>query len=1036
MMTTAGNEQLKSSVSALLHEYARYKREGRLADASEETVRGWLNQLLALFGWDVLDTSQVTQEKKLTKAEAANAGMIGSSATRPDYTFRANKQKITFLDAKSLDVRIENDAEAAYQVRAYGWSIGAPCAFVSNFEEFAILDCTITPAHGQRPDIGRIYIRMEQYADNIQTLVKCLSRPNVVAGSLFDVFGGGQSEERGITRISPDAKFASELSAFRLSLAQEILGQNRDQIAGNSELLGFLVQVVMNRIIFVRVCEARGIEPEGLLRDFQRAGFWGSFSTSCYGDFYNHYDGPLFGRIGQFANLTVRDTVFDRLLDLLYYPSPYRFDVLPIAMFGDIYEQFLAKKLAISGDDVIEQLKPEYIKTNGAITTPSFIVREVVDRTIPKEHVDRNGLKSLFATTVLDFACGSGAFLTTAFSHLESIALALFDQGAEPPVDGLFLRSAQGTSLTIAGKRRLLRSCIFGVDIDAEAVEVARMALSLLTVDALDFREDYHSLGVYGQRILSEVGANIRCGNTLVSSDIVDQYPQLIEDGDALRKVNPFDWEQSSGFPDVFEAKGGFDYVVSNPPYAEVKNYNVDMPYMFAYVKQNYGTARNGKVDLAVPFIERGVSLLNSEGRMGLVVQKRFFKTDYGQHVRAFLTARQLLSSIVDFQSTSIFKDRNTYIASVVLDKAGSSDVEYILRDEKGTDLVATLSDPEYAQRASSERVLYPAEAFGANPWVFGSAQLSALRSSLLSKYGDLSDAVKFRVGIQALWDTAYQIIVRRVEGNYLIGDTGLEQNVRLEANACRALFINQGFYPFRSDETKTFVLFPYDVSDGQVDEILFTEFESRYPAAGGYLARHKSTVTSNVQTHPGERWHLFTRVQNHGATFPKVLVPMTALDTFATVTLRSDLYCDNANMYFLELRNRQEEFLWAMAAIINSSLFSTLARDVANPQSGGYFKFNKQFLDPMPFPTDRFYGGDPAFISQLAEASRGVREVQDRYKNGTPTQRAAAAIQLQSLWNRLDECVVNLYELTLDDLQHIPKLGRNVSRISLLNTP
>ena len=141
------------------------------------------------------------------------------------------------------------------------------------------------------------------------------------------------------------------------------------------------------------------------------------------------------------------------------------------------------------------------------------------------------------------------------------------------------------------------------------------------------------------------------------------------------------------------------------------------------------------------------------------------------------------------------------------------------------------------------------------------------------------------------------------------------------------------------------------------------TDFTTLYPLAGAYLKRHKSQICENVETIPerdssydtNEYWHLFTRANNHGAVYQKLCVPMTAQYPQASVILDRNIYCDNANMFFVQLNNIDETHLYALAAIINSTIFNTFARSIANPQQGGYYKFNKQFLDPVPVPKREF---------------------------------------------------------------------------------
>lgn len=76
----------------------------------------------------------------------------------------------------------------------------------------------------------------------------------------------------------------------------------------------------------------------------------------------------------------------------------------------------------------------------------------------------------------------------------------------------------------------------------------------------------------------------------------------------------------------------------------------------------------------------------------------------------------------------------------------------------------------------------------------------------------------------------------------------------------------------------------------------------------------------------------------------------MTTQNPQAAVVMQEDAYCDNANMFFVQIPEVTDDKLYAMAAIINSTPFAYFAKSIANPQQGGFYKFNKQFLDPVPF--------------------------------------------------------------------------------------
>ena len=99
----------KEKLQQLIEKYQLFKQQGRLDLSSEETIRTWINELLAIFDWDVMDTSQILQEKVLSKEEKERLAEIGSTSTRPDYTFKRGKEKLTFLDAKGTYVNLETE---------------------------------------------------------------------------------------------------------------------------------------------------------------------------------------------------------------------------------------------------------------------------------------------------------------------------------------------------------------------------------------------------------------------------------------------------------------------------------------------------------------------------------------------------------------------------------------------------------------------------------------------------------------------------------------------------------------------------------------------------------------------------------------------------------------------------------------------------------------------------------------------------------------------------------------------------------------
>lgn len=1035
-MTSA---ERKRKLEELIAEYNQFKSEGKLDLTSEETIRTWLNAMLSIFDWDVRDTSQILQEKVLTDAEKDRLEEIDSLNTRPDYTLKVSKQKLTFLDAKDLKINLKTDTDAAFQIKSYGWSILAPCAFVSNFEQFAIYDCTYVPSKEQAASFGRTYLTIDEYIDKFEVLEDHLLKKNIYQGKLNEIYR--ETTVKGVEKKSPDFAFADLLSQFRLELAKDITENNNDLIGSNTELLSYIVQVIINRVIFIRVCEARKLEEDGLLLSFKKNGFWEQFKNSSYFDFYEHYDGPLFERIDSIHQLFISDTVFDLLLQHLYYPSPYRFDVIPTKLLSDIYEIFLSRKLKINDGNVEDELKSEYSKTKGAVSTPHYIVGEIIRRTLKKSDLENLTISELLDIKILDLACGSGAFAIEVYNYLEEILKNLIEKDPDEAFQKYIIQTDNESLLSVTGKKTILDNCIYGVDIDPEAVEVTKMALALKIVDNADYPQFSEAAGLFGNKILDGIGNNIRCGNTLVDSSILEQFPNLRRNEEELIKINIFDWYSDDGFTHILESKGGFDFIVGNPPYVEVKNYNEELPHMHRFIKQNYPASKNGKVDLAIPFIERGLSLLKDNGRLGFIIQKRFFKTDYGKRIREFISDNRLVSSIIDFQSNSIFKDRITYVAILTLDNSSTEDFYYQLFDESAERLPATLRESTIPEKDDTNYYKLPSASLSKAPWSFNDPNFTLIRTKLL-ELGTLGDAAKVRVGIQALWDKAYHIKPISIQNGILTGSSHLESSFQIELDACRPLICNEHFYSYRSDNADAYVIFPYDVEEGEVDKIPFTDFQERFPLAAAYLNRNKSTIQEAVETLPSkypdkyddDYWHLFTREQNHRATYPKILIPMTAMDTFATITSNDLIYCDNANVNFIELESKTESNLLFVSGIVNSTVFSVLARSIANPQSNGYYKFNKQFLEPIPFPVEAF-NNNQEIKTGIANLVQDIIRIQMNYRSSAPNQKRNLKNELIRLWGQLDEQVYNLYNLADEEKQIFRQKGRNINRIDFLNT-
>lgn len=1014
----------KASLARLIDRYKTFIARANRDEISEESIRTWLNELLQIFGWDVQNTNQVLQERVLQGAQRERLIEINSPHRRPDYTLKNGLNIKTFLDAKALNVDVFSSSETAYQIRSYGWSAQSPCAFVSNFEQFVIFDCRFAPSPDQDAHIGAIQLTIDQYLDEFDLLFDHLWKDYVWNNKLVEIYQLTAVE--GNNRL--DTRFMHVLSDFRIKLAQNLV-DNENSCITDDIALNYYVQVILDRIIFIRVCESKEIEELEKLRGFLNndTGFWNGFKESCYMEFYQHYDGAMFERDQHFQEIVLDNDIFSDFIEKLYYPHPYKFDVIPVKVIANIYEEFLGKHLLLDGQTVIEKTKPEYIKTNGAISTPEHIVDMVCKKAISLNNLST--VEDLLNIKILDPCCGSGVFLVACYELLAAKLQHLISQNADMAIRyrNYFALQDGAMFLTIEGKRAIITNCLHGVDSDEAALEVAKMALALKVIDVSN-TASLTIIGAFGDKILQDISCNIKLGNSLVDTDIVLS-------ADLALLMKPFDMK-TIGFPSVFNDKGGFDYVIGNPPYVETKHYKNALPEMHNYISEKY-SAFEGKADLAVIFIERGLSILNDTGKLGFIVQRRWFKTDYGRATRELIDSGKHLSKLIDFEATDIFYRRITYVSLLVLSKRPFEEFEYSYLTGDANRIQSLFENCDEQGNCESHMCRYiPNDGASNEVWAYESYDIISLKRKLCDRFGTLAEYNNLHVkdGIQALWKKVYHITDAQVSDGVVIGKNGFNETVLVEGQMVRAVVYNKMFYPFKEVEPDAFCIFPYTGTQND-ERVSMSIIQAIYPLLYQYLISQETRIKENVKYRiDDEYWHTFTREHNHSSYHVnKIIVPMTAKDTIATYVKDRGLFMDNANVWFITIDNSSDIIMKAVACIINSTIFSVLAKAGANPQSGGYFKFNRQFLDPVPFPSDNVIETNDQII-RLGKLHDEIIALQRQWVNCIPAQKEFLSDSLMGKWNELDYLCECLYELNRSECELINKFGRTVSRVDLLS--
>ena len=224
--------------------------------------REFIDPFFKALGWDIDNSADYAEAYKDVVHE--DAIQIGGSAKAPDYSFRVGGTRRFFVEAKKPSVNVKDDVPAAYQLRRYAWSAKLPLSILTDFAEFAVYDCRVRPEPSDTPAVTRImYLGFEDYLRKWDEIAAVFSKEAVLKGS-FDRYAADTKIKKGTVEV--DVAFLREIEDWRKSLAHNIMVRNK-ALALSQRDLNFAVQATIDRIVFLRICEDRGLEAYGELRN-------------------------------------------------------------------------------------------------------------------------------------------------------------------------------------------------------------------------------------------------------------------------------------------------------------------------------------------------------------------------------------------------------------------------------------------------------------------------------------------------------------------------------------------------------------------------------------------------------------------------------------------------------------------------------------------------------------------------------------------------------------------------------------------------
>ena len=690
-------EEARKEINKLVQTFKNNFNQYKLPTYKEAQVRKeFIDKFFTQLGWDVDNKEGNSEQYKDVVNE--DAIKIGGITKAPDYAFRIGGQRVFFVEAKKPSVNLKDNSESAYQLRRYAWNMGIPISILTDFEEFLIYDCRVKPHEKDNSNVARIMvINYQDYLENLDKIWDIFSKESVLKGS-FERYIKSNKGIKGTTEV--DNEFLKEIEKWRENLAKNIAIRNQNVTISE---LNYSIQKIIDRILFLIIAEYKNIEKYGKLGEIAKKDNIYKNLMPYFKDSDDKYNSGIFDfkKDALTPTLLVDDKILREIIENLYYPkSPYDFSVLPIEILGKVYERFLGKiiRLTASHQAKVEE-KPEVRKAGGVYYTPEFIVDYIVDNTIGKL-IKGKTPKQIESIKVLDSACGSGTFLVRAYTYILNYLLEYYRKNPTKYKKEIYQAREGVWFLTTEVRKNVLLNNIYGVDIDAQAVEVTKLSLLLKVLENETKESVNQQLKLFKERTLPNIDNNIRCGNSVVDSSYFKQQ-KLDESMEELSKINPFDWEKAFPFK--------FDVVIGNPPY--VKEYT-NREIFEAVRKTDMNKYYQGKMDFWYFFTCKALDLLKEGGLHSYIAQNNWITSAGASILRNKILSDSKIISFFDFNEFKVFKEASIQTMVFILEKEKTNraySVDYFkvfdkdISKEELTNYLITKKDGDKIQKSKAK---------------------------------------------------------------------------------------------------------------------------------------------------------------------------------------------------------------------------------------------------------------------------------------------------------------------------------------------
>jgi len=995
---------MKAELQRLVDRFGELKNyyRGKASEFKEETCRTeFLNPFFRLLGWDIENTKGLEPHLREVIYEQ-NLGEAG----RSDYTMTLSGVSVYFAEAKKPDVDISTLPEPAFQARRYGWSANLRISVLTNFEYLIIYDTTIPPQIGDNSNVAvlRKY-NYSEYIENYDEIYELLSRATVYSGKFEEILNNkfGSAEQKGL-KLPVDEYFLKQINTWRLQL-----GNYLHSVKGLSlDIINDIVQEFINQIIFLRICEDKNLplyhslskilEDETVLQDEM---------NKLFIEADKKYNAGLFR--GSHIVFNLNSSIIKDIIETLYFPkSPYEFKFIKPNLLGRVYEMFLAEGLVLDeyGKVVLDEKtkRKDRDVDRAIVTTPVEIVRYMTNRSL-EELCKGKTPEEILNLKIADISCGSGIFLIEAFEYLTRYCANWYTNNDRSQ---LIVTQDGSLKLPIDKKKMILVSCIFGIDIDIHAVEVAKLNLLIKLLD-----DETEPSVRNANPVLPDLDHNILLGNSLIDYKSINYASLSQSDKDSIL---PFDWSQIND-------GNKFDLIIGNPPYVNTEDMNNLLPYEeLKTYKKKYKTSYL-QFDKYFIFIERALQKLKDQGCLCYIVPNKFTKIKSGLKLRKLLADSKYVVEYTDFGSAQLFADKTIYSSILLLKKEAQSNFRFseISNLKKWWGNPSTQNEMKLSTGILTE-----------NPWVLvPDAEKMRLINKLYSNSQKLSDVANIFNGIQT---SAEQPPVYWFSDNEITGETSDCFKVTKfgKPYSIEKRILKRYFKPIGKKEknlstydilkTNKWIIFPYD-SAGVLYPINIMENDFRgtfeYLTDRYDILKPKQTDPAGKRDVPSataDTWYQYGRDQALTAfnNIPKLIVgvlskkPMYIYDdnNYVIASGGTAGYCavseKAGSPYCLEY----------LQAYLTHPVTEWLLSVIGSDFEGGYYSRGTYVLDGLPVKMLDF--NNPVHITiynDVVEKTRRIYQINDLLKTQLSKKQSLSLInEKKQLIIEIEELIAKVY--------------------------